>query len=224
MGMFLNACVTKYYQKTFIEGFMAVYPDDVAAAKQYLWQDEQIVVTATQRKNLVVGGALINPTTIVCTDKRLIIINREAMRLRKDVESIPYNRIASVRYENGIVSASIFLQVAGWASSGGAEKGFLKSGEDEGEIPGLTKEDAKALSDFINRMMTSYGQQETESTAQRYMSGQQQGAPQQPQQNAGKQQGGQQPPQGASIYCSKCGTKNPITAKFCTNCGAKLGR
>jgi len=35
--------------------------------------------------------------------------------------------------------------------------------------------------------------------------------------------GGQQQPEAATVACPKCGTANPADAKFCNNCGAKLG-
>jgi len=35
--------------------------------------------------------------------------------------------------------------------------------------------------------------------------------------------GDQQQPEAATVACPKCGTANPADAKFCNNCGAKLG-
>lgn len=188
---------------------MAIYPEDMKTAKQYLWSEETVEVTATQRMNPEVGGAIINPTTVIATDKRLLIINKEALRIRKDVESIPYNRIASVRYESGFISASVFIVVAGYVSPPG-EQGFLKRGESEGEIGGLHKEDAKALSDFVQKMISGVIPaemlQESAGNA-----------------GAGRQQGGAAP-SGAYLYCSKCGTRNGIDSKFCSNCGAQLSK
>ncbi|HKY03568.1 MAG TPA: SPFH domain-containing protein [Blastocatellia bacterium] len=44
------------------------------------------------------------------------------------------------------------------------------------------------------------------------------------QQQGGQQQGGQQgggAAQGQTVACAKCGTENPLGAKFCANCGAR---
>ncbi len=175
---------------------MAVYPEDVAYAKSEMMDGEQAIVTATQRK-VGPGGALVNQTTVVATDRRLLLLNRATLGLRKDVESIPYNRIASVRMEKGFISSSVFLQVAGYTSSLG-ERGFLKPGEQEGEIGGLHKADAKALADYINKMIS----QPSMAPAM------------QPQQQ--QQQGG--------VFCTKCGARNNAGAKFCQACGAKIGK
>lgn len=180
---------------------MVVYPEDMNVAKKYLWPEETVYVTATQRK-IGPGGALINQTSVVATDKRLIIINRETLGVRKDVETIPYNRIASVRYEGGIISSSVFVVVSGYVSPPG-EQGFLKKGESEGEIGGLHKTDAKALSDFIQKMIVGVMPEEMNS-----------GTP--------SQDGAQSAAHGTYTYCPKCGTKNANDSKFCTNCGAKL--
>ncbi len=182
---------------------MTVYPEDMNAAKKYLWAEETVYVTAAQRK-IGPGGALINQTSVLATDKRLIIINRETLGVRKDVETIPYDRIASVRYEGGIISSSVFVVVSGYVSPKG-EQGFLKPGESEGEIGGLHKADAKELADFIQKMIVGV------------MPGEMQKGGGQAQ-----QQGKQGAPAGGYVYCSKCGTRNAMGSKFCTNCGAKL--
>ena len=189
---------------------MTVYPEDVAIAKKWLWAEESVMVTCTQRMNPELGGSVINPTTVIATDKRLIIINRTTVGIRKDIESIPYNRISSVRFEAGLVSASVFIVVAGYVSPPG-EQGFLKKGESEGEIGGLHKDDAKALSEFVNKMISGIVP-----TAP----GMQQGQGQ-PAQRQGRGQG---QPSGAYVYCSKCGAKNDMDANFCNSCGAPLNK
>lgn len=143
---------------------------------------------------------------MVATDKRIIILNREVAGLRKDIESIPYDRIASVRMEKGLLTSSVYLRVGGF--SGGDEQGFIKKGEDEGEIAGLKKGDAKALSDYVNQMISGFSSSGV--SAGNF----QQGA---------KQQAPPSSP-GATMFCPKCGAANALSAKFCTACGAKLGK
>ncbi len=180
---------------------MTIHIEDVdyAKSKKLLWAEETVMVTATERR-IGPGGHLITPTTVIATDKRVIIINRTTLGIRNDYEAIPYNRITSVRLEKGIISSSVYMRVEGYTSPG--EEGFLKPGEQEGEIPGLRGGDAKALSDFIEKTIAGV------------TPGQMAGAS-----SAGQAQGG-----AGSIYCSKCGAKNSIGAKFCSACGAKIGK
>ena len=173
---------------------MTISQEDLDDAKGTLIDGENVLVTARQRK-FGPGMAIINPTVVVATDRRLILINRTTLGIRKDIESIPYGRITSIRFENGLISASVYVRIEGYTSSQG-ETGFLKPGMQEGEIFGLTKGDAKALTDVIDGIITR---------AQPVF------GPSQPQQ--------QPPPQ---KICKKCGTANNPSAKFCEKCGAQL--
>ncbi|MFI5412487.1 MAG: PH domain-containing protein [Candidatus Micrarchaeales archaeon] len=184
---------------------------DFAKSKNMLWAEEEVMVTATERR-VGPGGALITPTTIIATNKRILIINRATFGIRNDVESIPYNRVSSVRLEKGLISSSVFLRVGGYTSSG--EQGFLKPGEQEGEIPGLKQQDAKDLSDFIEKMITGMTPNDIDLAPLPDTS---------PGQAAGEK-GASTMGGGGYAYCPKCGAKNDISAKFCTACGAKLGK
>ncbi len=182
---------------------MPIYQNDVAEAKGQLWEQEQVIVTARQR-NLGPGMSPINPTAILCTDKRIIIINRTTLGMRKDIESIPYDRVASVRLENGFISASIFLRVGGFTSPGGGEQGFMKKGEQEGEIPGLKKSDAKAVAEYVNRMISGGNLTVTSQTQQNKTAT--------PKAKANQ------------LFCSKCGNQNDAASKFCSSCGSPLAK
>ncbi len=179
---------------------MRVDPDELHIVRKVLWPDEEVEGTIKQRR-IGPGADLINPTTVVVTDKRLIIINRATLGLRQDYEVIPYTAIASVRLEHGIVSSSVFIRVQGFST----ERGLLKKGDQEGEIDGLRNKDAVELSDYINKKLeTRFDAQaelekEAETKAQHIDSG-----------------------VGSYIYCNNCGTKNKSSAKFCSKCGASL--
>ncbi|MGC8571899.1 MAG: zinc-ribbon domain-containing protein [Candidatus Micrarchaeia archaeon] len=208
---------------------MAIYQKDVNVAKKYLWQDEQIQVTATQRK-IGPGGSLITPTTVVLTNKRILLINRATFGLRKDVESIPYSMVASVRVENGFISSSVFLRVGGYSSPG--ERGFLKPGEQEGEISGLRKIDASALADFVERVISNEIPVESVYTIQQNSASNfvdnsintvntvKKGKDKKAKVNTSPKDTASN--SGSYIYCNKCGAKNDINANFCSQCGAKL--
>lgn len=160
------------------------------AVKEILWAGENVELVVWQR-SVGPGGSVVTPTSVVATDKRIIIVNRTSLGMRHDFEVIPYRQIVSVRLEQGIISASVFIRVQGYER----EAGLLEHGKEEGEIDGLTKADAMALVDLINRRITDEN-------------------PRQPAPQAGAVAG--------SVYCSSCGARNPADGAFCTKCGAKL--
>ena len=174
---------------------MGVDQGEVNAAKGILWPNERVDVTVKQRLNPALGGSVITPTSVIATDKRLIILNRASLRFRTDYEVIPYRQISSVRLEHGIVSSTVFIRVQGYDQ----DKGLLKNGKQEGEIDGLQNKEAQELADYINKKLEAM-----EDVAEGEVSGQN---------DSGI---------GAYSYCGKCGAKNPSGSKFCGKCGAKL--
>jgi hypothetical protein len=127
---------------------MAINNDEVKGIANLLWPDESAELTVKQ-KRIGPGAAPLNPTSVVCTNKRMVVINRSAFGLRKDYEMITYENIVNVRLERGIFSSSVILRLAG----GQTGRGFLQEKKEEGEIDGLRFRDAKLLADFINRMV-----------------------------------------------------------------------
>ena len=171
---------------------MAIEQEDVDTIKNELWEDEQVVLTVRQRR-VGPGGSVITPTSVVATNRRIIIINRETLGLRHDIESIPYDHVTSVRWEHGIISSSVFLRVAGFST----EKGFLKgTGGQEGEIDGLNNNDAQELSDYVEKMISGEGK-----------------PPVAPASAVGA---------GGGKFCANCGAKLAPGAKFCSACGKKV--
>ncbi|MEM3827237.1 MAG: PH domain-containing protein [Candidatus Micrarchaeaceae archaeon] len=176
---------------------MAINEEEAKLVKDILVEGERVELTATQRR-VGPGGSITTPTTVVCTDKRVIILNRATLGVRKDYESIYYKQITSVRLENGIINGSVFIRVQGYDR----DKGLLKNGKEEGEIDGLKKEEAKEMADFINKMLVKLNSEGENSV---------------PQPEGSNMEGGY-------IYCSKCGERNDASAKFCSSCGAPLVR
>jgi sec-independent protein translocase protein TatA len=174
---------------------MAVDQGAVRAAKSILWPDEKVELTVTQRR-IGPGGSMTTPTTVLTTDKRLIILNRASLGIRKDYEVIPYRQITSVRLEHGIISSTVFIRVQGYDR----DQGLLKNGKEEGEIDGLRNSEAQELADYLGRRQEQIEQvAEGEEASNQLDNG-----------------------MGAYVYCSKCGTKDNADAKFCSKCGAKL--
>ena len=175
---------------------MAIDQEEVRAAKNILWPDEKVEMTVRQRR-IGPGGSITTPTTVITTDKRLIILNRTSLGFRKDYEVIPYRQIASVSLENGVISSSVFIRMQGYDRDTGPND----SGKEEGEINGLRSDEARALADYLSRRIEQISVAGETGTGG---------------------MGGTERGMGADVYCSKCGTKNDKSAKFCSKCGARL--
>ncbi len=132
---------------------MAIDPEDLKLVKSMLFPGEDVAMTVRQRKFLS-GGSIINPTSVIVTDRRIIIINRMSAGLRKDYEVIAYGRITSVRMEKGFVSSNVFVRVEGYDTDVGLLHG---SGKEEGEIDGLTHNAAQQLVDYLNKKVAGSG-------------------------------------------------------------------
>src|SRR5271169_2472068 len=105
---------------------MNVDPNDLKAVQKILWPGEHVEGTVMQRR-VGPGGSVTVPTSVIATDKRIIIVNRATLGLRHDYEVIPYSTISSVRLEHGIISSSVFIRVNGYDT----DKGLLKNGKQE---------------------------------------------------------------------------------------------
>jgi hypothetical protein len=125
---------------------MAVGKDEAEAVRDTLQEGETIQITARQRR-LGPGGSLLDPTRVIVTNRRIIIINRSSLKLRREYESIPYRNVASVRLERGVISSSLLIRVQGT----GLESKPLREDIEEGFIDGLNNEDAKAIANYIDR-------------------------------------------------------------------------
>lgn len=179
---------------------MQIDASELMLAKKILWPEEEVEGTIKQRR-FMPGGSLITPTTVIVTDKRLIIINRASLGFRQDYEVVPYNAIMSVRLEHGIITSTVFIRVLGYDT----DKGLLGKGKQEGEIDGLKNKDATELTDYLNKKL------EKRFDAQASVDKQIQGKEQQLDNGVG-----------SYVYCNNCGTKNVADAKFCSKCGESL--
>lgn len=177
---------------------MNVDPGELRLVQKVLWPDEDVIGTVKQRR-IGPGGSVVTPTTVVLTNKRIIIVNRASMGLRQDYEVIPYTAIVSVRLEHGIISSTVFIRVQGYEN----DKGLLAGGKQEGEIDGLKNRDAIEFADFVNKMLEE--RLDAQSAIEKQIGEHVDSSP------------------GSYVYCTGCGAKNPASAKFCGKCGAALG-
>jgi hypothetical protein len=125
-------------------------PIDQAAvndAKKVLEPDEYVELTVEQR-HLGPGGSFLNPTIIIATSKRLLIMNRATLGVKTSFEIILYANITSVKVDKGIFSSSLFIKIEHYDT----EKG-MKGGKEEMEVDGLNTRDAQMLADLIDNML-----------------------------------------------------------------------
>lgn len=189
--------------KQAINDFVNVDPSEIGLVRKVIWPDEEVEGTVKQRR-IGPGGSVITPTSVVVTNMRLIIVNKTTLGFRQDYEVIPYNAIASVRLEHGLISSSVFIRVQGYDT----DKGLLKgSGRQEGEIDGLRNKDAEELADYINKKLEK--RLDVEEDIEK---------------SVDKRTDNIDNKIGSYIYCTKCGTKNSGDAKFCSSCGAALAK
>lgn len=178
---------------------MNVDPSELKLVQKVLWPDEDVVGTIKQRR-IGPGGSVVTPTTVVMTNKRLIIVNRASMGLRQDYEVIPFTAIVSVRLEHGIISSTVFIRVQGYEN----DRGLLSGGKQEGEIDGLRNRDAVEFADFVNKKLEE--RLDVQSTIEKQVDAHIDSTP------------------GSYVYCNSCGSKNVASAKFCSKCGATLAK
>ena len=125
---------------------MAVGEEEAEEVKDSLQQGEAVEMTARQRR-FGPGGSFFDPTSVIVTNKRVIIINRSVFMMRREFEFIPYAKISSVRLERGAISSTLLIRVQGQ----GLESKPLRENIEEGFVDGLRHDDAKAIADRIEK-------------------------------------------------------------------------
>ena len=105
---------------------MKIDTQDLEAVEKILVKGEKVEGSATQRR-LGPGGSLTSPTSVIVTDKRIIVIKRAVFGLRHDYEVFSLSTITSIKLKHGFVSSSIFVRTQGSEADSG------KHGMTEGE-------------------------------------------------------------------------------------------
>jgi hypothetical protein len=114
-----------------------INPNIVKLASHILWQDEIVLGTATQHYTIIF------PSSIIISNKRIIIINYADLGMHHDFEMISYSHIVSVRLEHGVILASIHVRMLGYESEERVE-------QQEGKIVGLKKAEAEEIVQIID--------------------------------------------------------------------------
>lgn len=128
---------------------------EIKKIEEILDPHENILMVAKQG-GLKPGGALIAPNIIFATEKRLIIRNPTMLGLRASVESIPYDKITSVKLEGGIFSSTLVIRSPGLSelTRMGRRTGLLAWGRgEEGSIDAIPKDKGKQLLEIIREGM-----------------------------------------------------------------------
>ena len=124
---------------------------EIKKIKGILDPKEKILLIAKQAR-LKPGGALVTPNTIFATEKRLIIRNPTMLGLRASMESIPYDKITSVKLEGGVFSSTLVIRSPGLSELTrlGRRTGLLAWGRgEEGSIDAIPKGKGKHLLEII---------------------------------------------------------------------------
>ncbi|MGI0141402.1 MAG: PH domain-containing protein [Candidatus Micrarchaeales archaeon] len=175
-------------------GSIIVDQREADVVQHMLLPGEKIACTIKQR-TMGPGGDMLTPTTLVATDKRLIIVYRTAMGMRKYYEVIPYRRITSVRIEHGLISSSLHLNILGVDKTKA-----MHAGKEEGVIDGLREKEAAEFGKFINHKIMDVSSDIS----------------------AGNDTSDVDNKLVTSMFCRSCGAKELSSSKFCRNCGASL--
>lgn len=99
---------------------------------------------------------MVTPNTIFATEKRLIVRNPTMLGLRASVESIPYDKITSVKLEGGVFTSTIVIRSPGLSELTrlGRRTGLLAWGRgEEGSIDAIPKGKGKQLLEIIREGM-----------------------------------------------------------------------
>ena len=127
---------------------MKMSQDDAKLIRQAIWPDEQILGTTRQRE-FGPGGSVLERSCIVATNKRLIIINRQKLGLKRELEMIEYSSIVGMKLERGIFSSTIYFRMLGSTQEDEAEPR-------DGSIEGLHHQDAEDIMKIINMQIKEF--------------------------------------------------------------------
>lgn len=109
--------------------------------------DEKVLCVARQAR-LIPGGAIMTPSTIFATDRRLIIRNPTMLGMREMVEDYSYDKITNVKLEKGVFSSTLVITAPGMGTAArtGRAHGLVAWGRGEdGMIDAIPKDKAEQI-------------------------------------------------------------------------------
>ncbi len=123
--------------------------NEIKTLSKILEPGEEVISVARQHRI----KKLIAPAIAIATDKRIIIMKRDALGIRSDIHFIPYEHIVSFRVVHGFLLTSIKLRLLGAPKQ--KEQAVTGIEEDETEIGGLTKTVARLLAGKLSERIQS---------------------------------------------------------------------
>lgn len=169
--------------------------------KKLLFEGEVVVFTARQRR-VGPGGSIIDPSIVIATNERLLIIKDVLMlHLHEDIDALLYTNISYTKMDQGIMSTTLVLGVVGYEAHSGMESSTAKV-----EIQGLRHSDAVELAQLVDKMIIRSRSEERE-TAREGREAQEERLEER---------------RSWRVTCNKCNAKNEFGARYCSNCGSAL--
>lgn len=115
---------------------------EASTISSLIFPGERLVVYATERP---LHGGLFNPTVVMVTDQRTIIVNRKYMRLKSNITFIEHTNVVSYRVFHSLVFSTVVIR-----QQGASDSEHLFTGIGEGEIKGLSRIDTNAVANAIS--------------------------------------------------------------------------
>ena len=134
--------------------------------KDRLDEGEVIVMSVRQSRVKPGGAAVVNPSTIFLTDKRVIIRSPTKMGLGEHIEEYFYHQITNIKLEKGMLSAALVFHIPGMTELSKMGRGAALWGKNsDGTIDAIPKKVAEKMYNFIREKIEEAKKQKEESKA-----------------------------------------------------------
>jgi hypothetical protein len=130
--------------------------DEIYKIQDHIASGEKVLLVAKQSKFKPGGAIIAGGNTIYATSKKIIIRNPTMFGLRESVDTIPYDKITSVKLEKGMFSSTIIIRSPGLSELSRLSKssGLIAWGRsEEGQIDAIPKAKAEQLVKIIKEKM-----------------------------------------------------------------------
>ena len=115
---------------------------------------ESVVLWVRQSRIKPGGAAIINPNSLYCTEKRIIIRNPVRMGLGGHSGECFYHQITNMRPEKGTFPASLIFYIPGMTEIPKSDRGMLVWGrESHGTMDAIPKKTAEEMYDYIRERL-----------------------------------------------------------------------
>ena len=116
-----------------------------ARVEERLDPDEKVVMSIRQGR--ATGMRVVTPAAIFVTEHRVVMRKPKRMGLGEDLEEYRYDDISNVRFEKGLTSSKIILDIPGGVQTFKGKDDYYE----KGAIGGLSKKDAEPVYQYIRQ-------------------------------------------------------------------------